>query len=313
MIGDGEILWSERYRPKTIADCILPQKTKIALQSYVDKKEVPNILMKGSSGAGKTSAARALCEQTGTDYVLINGSVENGIDILRTKIQSFGSAVSFNGGRKVIIVDEADNLTNATQMGLRGVIEDLSLNCTFIFTCNYPNRIIEGIHSRCATIDFKIDSKEKSLMAISFLKRVIQILDHEKIKYDQEVLTLIIKKFFPDYRKILNELQKYSTHGTVDTGILEQISDANIDELVGYLKNKNFTSMRKWVALNSGEDPLAIMRHLYDKMGNLFINSSMPTLIELTAQYMFQAGFCMDQEINLAAYLTVVMRECEMK
>jgi DNA polymerase III delta prime subunit len=314
MIGQGEILWSEIYRPHKVSECIIPDALKATFQSYVDKKEIPNLLLTGSTGTGKTSVAKALCDEIGADYIFINGSLENGVDILRTRIQGFGSSVSFTGGRKVIIVDEADNLTSAAQLAFRGVIEELSVNCSFIFTCNYKNRIIEAIHSRCATIEFKLQAKEKVLMAQAFNARVGEILSKEKIEFEKPVVGQLIKKYFPDYRKILNELQKFaSKNGAITEEILSQVSDAKIDEMIGYLKTQNFAGLRKWVATNSDNDSLVVIRALYDKMEEIFKPKSLPVLVVLTGRYLFQATSCLDQEINLAAYLTEVMVECEVK
>lgn len=313
MIGDGEILWAEIYRPHTVADCIIPDSLKKIFQQYVDKKEIPNLLLTGSTGTGKTSVAKAMCDEIGADYIFINGSLENGVDLLRTKVQGFGSSISFTGGRKVIIVDEADNLTSAAQLAFRGVIEELSINCSFIFTCNYRNKIIEAIHSRCATVEFKLESKEKQPMATAFYKRVVTILNKEAITFDPKVVQRLIVKFFPDYRKVLNELQKYSANGTIDEGILSKISEAKLDEMVGYLKAKDFKNLRKWVGMNSDNDSVMIMRELYDKMTDIFTPNTLPVLVILTGKYLYQAGLCADQEINLAAYLTEVMVECEVK
>lgn len=313
MIGQGEILWAEIYRPHKVSECILPEALKSMFQQYVDKQEIPNLLFTGGTGAGKSSIAKAMCDEIGADYIFINGSLENGVDLLRTKIQGFGSSVSFTGGRKVIIMDEADNLTPAAQLAFRGVIEELSVNCSFIFTCNYKNRIIEAIHSRCATVEFKLQAKDKPVMAKEFFLRTEEILKKEKISYDQAIVGKLIMKFFPDYRKVLNELQKYSINGTIDEGILAQISDAKVDELIGHLKTKDFPKLRKWVGANSDNDSLMIMRVLYDKMSEIFKPGSLPVLVVLTGKYLEYSKGCLDQEINLAAYLTEVMVECEFK
>lgn len=316
MLGTGEILWCERYRPHKISDCIIPDAVKSIFQKYVDKKEIPNLILTGTPGVGKTSVAKAMCDEIGADYIFVNCSLENGVDLLRTKIQSFGSSVSFTGGRKVVIVDEADRLTsgmNGAQTAFNGVIEELSVNCSFIFTCNHKNKIIDSIQSRCATVEFKLLSKDKQLMAAAFYKRVIQILEKEKVKFDNKVLEKLIIKFFPDYRKTLNELQKYSVNGVIDEGILAQMPDAKLDELVGYLKAKDFKNLRKWVGQNSDNDSLTIMRSLYDKMYEIFTPNTIPVLVVLTGKYMYQSSFCVDQEINLAAYLTEVMCECQCK
>lgn len=314
MIGQGEILWAEIYRPHKVSECILPDAVKATFQQYVDKEQIPNLLLTGSTGTGKSSVAKAMCDEIGADYIFINGSLENGVDLLRTKIQGFGSSVSFTGGRKVIIMDEADNLTPAAQLAFRGVIEELSVNCSFIFTCNYKNRIIEAIHSRCATIEFKLAAKDKVAMAEAFYARVTEILNKEKITFDAAVVGKLIMKFFPDYRKVLNELQRYAAkNGTINEEILSQLTEAKIDELVGYLKAKDFKNLRKWVGSNSDNDSGMIMRALYDRMAEIFKPQSLPVLVVLTGKYMYQSGYSVDQEINLAAYLTEVMVECEVK
>lgn len=314
MIGQGEILWAEIYRPHKVSECILPDAVKATFQQYVDKEQIPNLLLTGSTGTGKSSVAKAMCDEIGADYIFINGSLENGVDLLRTKIQGFGSSVSFTGGRKIIIMDEADNLTPAAQLAFRGVIEELSVNCSFIFTCNYKNRIIEAIHSRCATIEFKLAAKDKVAMAEAFYARVTEILNKEKITFDAAVVGKLIMKFFPDYRKVLNELQRYAAkNGTINEEILSQLTEAKIDELVGYLKAKDFKNLRKWVGSNSDNDSGMIMRALYDRMAEIFKPQSLPVLVVLTGKYMYQSGYSVDQEINLAAYLTEVMVECEVK
>jgi DNA polymerase III delta prime subunit len=313
MIEGKEFLWVEIYRPRKVQDCIIPDATKSIFQAYVDKKQVQNLILSGVPGTGKTTVARAMCEEIGLDYILINGSVERGIDSIRTKVQEFGTSVSFNGGRKVIIVDEADNLTNDAQLALRGVIEELSVNCTFIFTCNHKHKIHEGIHSRCPEIIFKLQPTDKALMATAFYKRTLEILKTENIPYDAPTVQAMIKKFFPDFRKTLGELQKYSQTGSIDAGIFAQLADAKIEELVVHLKAKDFKALRKWVGLNSDNDAALIMRALYDKMADIFTPNTLPVLVVLTGKYSFQAGYCRDQEINLAAYLTEVMVECECK
>ena len=236
MLNLNEMLWCEKYRPKTIADCILPDAFKKTFQEYVERKEIPNMILSGSAGVGKTTVARAMCEEIGCDYIIINGSDESGIDTLRVKIKGFASSVSLTGtGRKAIIIDEADYLTASAQAAFRGVIEEFSKNCSFVFTCNFKNRIIQPLHSRCAVIDFKLQNGQKAKMASTFMKRVENILKEEKVQYDLKVVAELITKFFPDYRRVLNELQRYSTGGSIDVGILANISDVNISEVVGYL------------------------------------------------------------------------------
>ena len=313
MISEKNFLWVEEYRPKTVADCILPEALKASFQTFVDQKEIPNLILSGTAGVGKTTIARAMCEEIGADYILINGSVENGIDTLRMKVMSFASAASLTGGRKVIIIDEADNLTPEAQKGFRGVIEEFAGNCSFIFTCNFIKRIIEPLHSRCACIDFRLQGKDKALMAMGFFKRIETILKLEEVEYDKAAVTQLVTKFFPDYRRILNELQRYSRNGKIDDGILTNLANVKIDELVEYLKAKEFKSVRKWVGNNSDTDSAAIMRSLYDKMADIFKPQCLPALIILLAKYQYQESFCADKEISLMACMMEIMCECEIK
>lgn len=312
MISEN-VLWVEKYRPKTIEDCILPEAQKVPFQEYVKKKEVPNMILSGSAGVGKTTVARAMCEEIGSDYILINGSDESGIDTLRVKVKGFASSVSLMGGRKVIIIDEADYLSPAAQAAFRGVIEEFSGNCSFIFTCNFKNRIIAPLHSRCAVIDFKLQNGQKAKMATAFMKRVESILKQEKIEYDVKVVAELITKYFPDYRRVLNELQRYSVSGKIDTGILANITDTKLTELMTFLKEKNFKEVRKWVAQNSDNDTHRIMREIYDKIYEILKPETIPMAVVLLGKYQYQAAFAADQEINLMAFLTELMVECEVK
>ena len=314
MLQNMELLWVEKYRPKTIDECILPETFKKTFQEYVTRKEIPNMILSGSAGVGKTTVARAMCEEIECDYIIINGSDESGIDTLRVKIKGFASSVSLTGtGRKVIIIDEADYLTAAAQAAFRGVIEEFSMNCSFIFTCNFKNRIIQPLHSRCAVIDFKLQNGQKAKMASAFLKRVEQILKQEKISYDLKVVAELITKFFPDYRRILNELQRYGVSGNIDIGILAQVGDVKTTELVGYLKEKDFRNVRKWVAQNSDNDTHRIMREIYDKLYDILSPATIPMAVILLGKYQYQAAFAADQEINLMAFLTELMVDCEFK
>jgi DNA polymerase III delta prime subunit len=309
-----DLLWVEKYRPKTIDQCILPETFKKTFQEYVDRKEIPNMILSGSAGVGKTTVARAMCEEIGCDYIIINGSDESGIDTLRVKIKGFASSVSLTSfGRKVIIVDEADYLTAAAQAAFRGVIEEFSKNCSFVFTCNFKNRIIQPLHSRCSVIDFKLQNGQKAKMASAFLKRVEQILKQEKVQYELKVVAELITKYFPDYRRILNELQRYSVSGSIDVGILAQISDVKITELVSHLKEKDFKSVRKWVALNADNDSHRIMREIYDKLYDILNPTTIPMAVVLLGKYQYQAAFAADQEINLMSFLTELMVDCEFK
>jgi DNA polymerase III delta prime subunit len=307
------LLWVEKYRPSKVADCILPEATKATFQEYVNRKEIPNLLLSGTAGVGKTTIARALCEEVGCDYIIINGSDESGIDVLRTKIKNYASSVSLTGGRKVIILDEADYLNpNSTQPALRGAIEEFASNCSFIFTCNFKNRIIDPIHSRCTVIDFKANGS-KAKMASQFFKRVEWILQEEGIEYDKEVVAAIITKHFPDNRRIINELQRYSVSGRIDKGILTSVSDVQVTELINSLKDKDFASCRKWVTNNLDNDPSRIFRKLYDSLYDALKPNAVPQLVLILAKYQYQAAFVADHEINHIACLTEIMVDCSFK
>jgi DNA polymerase III delta prime subunit len=307
------LLWVEKYRPKTIEDCILPDAIKSTFQEYVNRKEIPNLLLSGSAGVGKTTIAKALCNEVGCDYIVINGSDESGIDVLRTKIKNYASSVSLAGGRKVVIIDEADYLNpNSTQPALRGAIEELSSNCSFIFTCNFKNRIIDPIHSRCSVVDFKINGS-KAKMAAQFFKRVEWILEQENITYSKDVVAAVITKHFPDNRRVLNELQRYSVSGTIDSGILSNVADIQLDALITALKSKDFGSTRKWVTANLDNDPVKIYRKLYDTLYEVLKPQSVPQLVLILAKYQYQAAFVADHEINMVACLTEIMVDCEFK
>ena len=307
------ILWVEKYRPKTIEDCILPDGIKATFQEYVNRKEIPNLLLAGSAGVGKTTIAKALCEEVGCDYIMINGSDESGIDVLRNKIKNYASSMSLSGGRKVVIIDEADYLNpNSTQPAMRGAIEEFASNCSFIFTCNFKNRIIDPIHSRCTVVDFKINgSKQK--MAAAFFKRVEWILTEEGVSYDKQVVAAVITKHFPDNRRVLNELQRYSVSGTIDKGILASVSDVQLNELVTSLMSKDFASCRKWVTNNLDNDITRIFRNIYDGLYEKLKPNSVPQMVLILAKYQYQSAFVADHEINLIACLTEIMVECEFK
>lgn len=309
-----EFLWCEKYRPKTIVDCVLPERLKKVFQEYVDKKSIPNLLLTGSAGTGKTTAALAMCEEIGLDYLFINSSDERGIDTLRMKIRGFASTVSLTDSRKVIILDEADYITPEAQAALRGAIEEYSSNCTFILTCNFKGRLIEAIHSRCSVIDFTLKSDEKPKMAALFFKRLSDILQKENVSYDKAVLVKIVEKYFPDYRRTLNELQRFSTSGNLDAGVIAQINDLkNIADLVKCLKEKDFGAMRKWVTVNSDVDASRVFRKIYDGMSEYLASHSIPQAVVILAKYQYQAAFVSDQELNLVAALTEIMIECEFK
>jgi replication factor C small subunit len=307
-----DFLWVEKYRPKTVAECILPDRIKEVFQEYVDKNSIPNLMLTGSAGVGKTTVAMAMCEQIGLNHLFINSSEERGIDMLRTKIRGYASSLSLTGGRKVIILDEADYLTPEAQAGLRGAIEEYSDNCTFIFTCNFKSRLIDALHSRCSVIDFSLHAEEKPRMAAQLFTRLSTILSKENIEYDKQVLIKIVEKFFPDYRRTLNELQRYSAFGSIDAGTLSQISDVRkIGELVGFLKEGNFSEMRKWVVANSDIEPARIYRKVYDSLYEYFKPESIPQAVVIISKYQYQSAFVADQEINLVACLTEIMVDCE--
>jgi len=311
-VRDDQFLWVEKYRPRNLEDCILPAEQKAAFQEFIDKGEIQNMLLCGGAGMGKTTVARALCEELETDYLIINGSEESGIDVLRTKIKQFASTVSFTGKTKVIILDEADYLNpNSTQPALRGFIEEFSKNCRFIFTCNYKNRIIPPLHSRCAVIEFKYSKQEKPKIAAKFLKRVQFILQNENITFDEKVIASLVLKYFPDYRRIINELQRYSASGTIDEGILARVGEVNTQELVEALKEKDWKRMRSWVVNNIDNDPHGIFRKMYDDLVERVVQ--VPELVLILADYQYKAAFVADQEINLVACLTEIMATVKFK
>lgn len=305
------LLWTEKYRPQTIEDCILPDRLKKPFQEYVNQKQIPNLLLAGGAGVGKTTVAKAMCEEVGCDYMVINGSDESGIDTFRTKIKNYASSMSLSGGRKVIIIDEADYLNpNSTQPALRNAIEEFASNCSFIFTCNYKNRIIDPLHSRCAVIDFSLKNGEKDKMASQFFKRIQTILQSEKVEFDKSVIAELIKKHFPDFRRVLNELQRYSQFGAIDTGILAQIGDVSITELIKLIAAKDFGSIRKWVGSNE-IDSGVLFRKLYDSMYDSLKPQSIPQAVLILADYQYKAAFVADQEINTVACITELMANCD--
>lgn len=307
----NDALWVEKYRPKTIADCILPEEYKNTFQQYVNNKTIPHLLLCGSQGVGKTTVAMALCQEVGCDYLVINGSDESGIDTFRMKISHYASSTSFDGGRKVIIIDEADYLNaNSTQPAMRRAMEEFAKNCSFILTCNYRNRLIEPLQSRCAVIEFKIKPEEKQKIAAQFMKRAATILKQEGIKFSPPVIAELVKKHFPDFRRVLNELQRYSMNGVIDEGILAAIVDTNLDTLVTSLRNQNFSEMRKWVGENSNNDTNLIYRKIYDSLYDVMDKSTIPNAVVILAKYQYQSAFVADQELNLAACLTELMAEC---
>jgi DNA polymerase III delta prime subunit len=309
-----EFLWCEKYRPQVINDCILPQQIKDTFKQYIAEGQLPNFIFSGSAGVGKTTVARALCNELGADYLFINGSEERGIDVLRTKIKQFASSVSITAeGAKVVILDEADYLTPDTQAALRAFIEEFSNNCRFILTCNFKNRIIAPLHSRCAVVDFKIESKDKPKIAASFFRRVNDVLTSEGVESDSKVVAKVVETFFPDFRRVLNELQRYSVSGKVDAGILANMSDETMKELVGYLKEKNFIEARKWVARNNDIETSVLFRRLYDTAADIVEGQSVPQLVLILADYQYKAAFVADIEVNNVAALTEIMANCKFK
>ena len=308
------LLWVEKYRPPSIAECILSDSIKGTLSDLTKDGKVPNLLLSGSAGVGKTTVARALCEQTNSDYIIINGSDEGRmIDTLRTKMTQFCSTISLSGGsRKVVIIDEADySNPDSVQPAMRGFIEKFAENCSFIFTCNYKNRIIEPIHSRCAVVDFVLPKDEKPEIASKFMERCKHILSSENIDYDERVVVQLINKHFPDFLRVINELQRYSTSGNIDSGILANIGELNLNQLVSSLREKNFQNMRKWVATNVDNDPATVYRKIYDKLYEVLEKSSIPQAVLIIANYQYKSAFVADQEINLVACLIELMAECE--
>jgi replication factor C small subunit len=310
----SEYLYVEKYRPHKIEDCILPDRLKKVFQEYVTKGDIPNLMLTGTAGCGKTTVAKAMCEEIGCNFLFINSSDERGIDTLRTKIKGYASTVSLTGGRKVIILDEADYLTPEAQAGLRGAIEEFSENCSFIFTCNFKARLIDALHSRCSVIDFALKGDEKAKMAAQMFKRLANILTEESITYDKDVLGKIVQRYFPDYRRTLNELQRYSTSGNIDAGVLSQVESVRkLDDLIKALKEKDFSTMRKWVVNNSDIDQSRIFRSIYDNLCTYLKPESVPQAVVNLAKYQYQAAFVADQELNLVACLTELMVDCEMK
>ena len=309
-----DFLWVEKYRPKTIEECVLPDALKQTLSEFISKGDIPNLILSGGPGVGKTTAAKAMLDELGLTYMFINGSEESGIDVLRTKIKNFASTVSLHGGRKYLILDEADYLNpQSTQPALRGFIEEFHKNCGFILTCNYKNRLIPPLHSRCSVVDFTVPKSEKKELAEQFFRRVMNVLVVEEVKFEPKAVAEVINKFFPDWRRVLNELQRYSVSGKIDAGILVDISEVNIKELMQSMKQKEFTNVRKWIVNNIDNDPTRLFRRLYDNLYDYMDGSSIPHVVVILGEYQYKAAFVADQEINMLACLTEIMSRAKFK
>tara|TARA_B100000427_G_scaffold225807_1_gene189376 strand:- start:2430 stop:3377 length:948 start_codon:yes stop_codon:yes gene_type:complete len=315
-MSDKLFLWVEKYRPQSIEDCILPEETKKIFQGFVEQGAIPNLLLSGGAGIGKTTVAKALCDQLGVDSYVINGSDEGRfLDTIRNQAKTFASTVSLtsDSNHKVIIVDEADNTTPDVQLLLRASIEEFQKNCRFIFTCNYKNKIITPLHSRCSVVDFNVKGQDKKELAEAFFHRVKVILEMEMVKYEEKVVAEVVMKYFPDFRRTLNELQRYSATGVIDAGILSSGNEFSIEKVVGHLRNKEFTNMKKWVAQNMDNEPQVIMRKIYDNLYNYFDPKSIPEAVLIISEYQYKSSFVVDQEVNLVAFMTELMMRCEYK
>jgi DNA polymerase III delta prime subunit len=310
----SDFIFVEKYAPQKVEQCILPQSIKDFFIDVRNSGKVPNMILSGPPGIGKTSTIKALANELDRDFMVINGSDERSIDIIRNKVKNYASTLSLsNTGKKILLIDEADNLTNDAQLALRASIEELQTNCTFVFTCNYKNKLIPPLHSRAAVIDFSIPTKEKPKLAAEFMKRINEILTTEKIEYDTSAIVGLINKYFPDFRRTLNEIQRYSSGGKVDSGILANVADIKVSNLVDFMKNKNFTEVRKWVIQNMDNDPNIVLRKVYDTLYEYALEATIPAAILIISKYQYRSAFVADNEINLLACLTEVMCEVEWK
>ena len=311
-----DFLWVEKYRPKKVSDCILPDTTINVFKGFVNQGEIPNLLLSGTAGVGKTTIAKALCEEIGASYIIINGSDEGRfLDTVRNRVRQFATTVSLTSGaaHKVVIIDEADNTTNDVQLSLRTAVEEFHNNCRFIFTFNFINKIIEPLHSRCTVVDFRIKPDESQKLQASFFQRLMQILASEKVKYEQKVIAKLIKRYYPDWRRLINECQRYAATGNIDSAILVDVADVNLDTLLKALKSKHFSVVKNWVVQHMDNDPTMVMRKIYDSLYDVLKPSSIPEAVLIIAKYMNSIPIVPDQEINLLACLTEIMMSCEFK
>ena len=311
-----EFLWVEKYRPNIVEDCILPDSIKNVFQGFVNQGELPNLLLSGTAGVGKTTIAKALCEEIGASYIVINGSDEGRfLDTVRNRVRQFATTVSLTSGasHKVVIIDEADNTTNDVQLSLRTAVEEFHGNCRFIFTCNFINKIIEPLHSRCTVVDFRIKPEQAMKLQGEFFTRLKTILTHEEVQFEDKVLAKLVKRYYPDWRRLINECQRYAATGAINSAILVDVADINLDDLLGSLKRKDFTTVKNWVVQHMDNDPTMVMRKIYDNLYNVLKPASIPEAVLIIAKYMNSIPIVPDQEINLLACLTEVMMSCEFR